>query len=76
MSVEVDCQMYKFCPRFDETESASPFRYNPLLRDLESVWWLAISFIFCHRIRGTRQGTDLIMAEGRFKASFRGIWEC
>ncbi|KIM74225.1 hypothetical protein PILCRDRAFT_828383 [Piloderma croceum F 1598] len=61
MSVEIESPSYHYHPQPDQTLddsdpeaenpiSAPPFRYNPL-HDMESIWWVGVWFIFCHRRR-------------------------
>lgn len=58
MSIEIETLRYHFRPPIPynwklktkpERPAPPPFRFNPL-HDLESVWWVATWFIFCHRV--------------------------
>jgi hypothetical protein len=64
MAIEVESQRYKFRPRGMKTKLE--FHYNPL-HDLESVWWLAVWFIFSHVLQETPRVRDPTTASNQLR---------
>jgi hypothetical protein len=73
MSVEIESLSYHHLPRLSQTLDISdlelevavlPFRYNPL-HDVESIWWIGVWLLFCHRDTATTVETSLEDAQAQ-----------
>jgi hypothetical protein len=73
MSVEIESLEYRYRPALPPKVSddpramvkpslSPPFRYNPL-HDVESIWWVGVWFLFCHRDKITTSNADLVDAQ-------------
>jgi hypothetical protein len=69
MSVEIESLSYHYQPPFPQDDSDPgpddpPFRYNPL-HDIESIWWVGVWFLFCHRETATKSDANLADAQAQ-----------
>jgi hypothetical protein len=73
MSAEIESLKYHYRPLLPQEVSDDPrarvkptlpppFRYNPL-HDVESIWWVGVWFLFCHRDKTTTSTADLADAQ-------------
>src|ERR1700729_2585300 len=72
-TVEIESLSYHYQPQLPQTLDAlspslspfpddPPFRYNPL-HDIESIWWVGVWFLFCHREATTMSEANLADAQ-------------
>jgi hypothetical protein len=73
MSVEIESLSYHYLPLIAQTLNVSdlepeepdlPFRYNPL-HDVESIWWVGVWLLFCHRDTATMAEASLEDAQAQ-----------
>jgi hypothetical protein len=73
MLVEIESLSYHHLPRLSQTLDISdlelevavlPFRYNPL-HDVESIWWIGVWLLFCHRDTATMVEASLKDAQAQ-----------